>query len=250
MLQTAFATGLTLVSSVNISTCQGMKRDEFATPDASDDVPASAIRTDGISRRAWSRHLEGTLTILRFGSANLLLALGCIALYLGGLTPWLVVVPALIFASFADDALGDDADALTSDKCLFCTINLYLGVPLVALLAVLLARFSGAHSGFSDRPFELIGAIWLVSYLFALVGATVAHEFTHKAGRLSRLAANILLGFTFNGSSSSTISTRTTGRSAPITTPRPRGAASASAPSWRGPSLSNSCKLPISRRRG
>lgn len=140
------------------------------------------------------------LTILRFGSANILLVLGCVALYFGGLTPWLVVVPSLIFASFADDAIGDDEATVAGDTCFFCTLNLYLSVPLVTLLAVLLARFAGQHAGFSDRPIELIGAIWLVSYLFALVGATVAHEFSHRAGRLSRLAAHILLGFTFNGS--------------------------------------------------
>ena len=47
---------------------------------------------------------------------------------------------------------------------------------------------------------ELIGALWVTGYLFALVGATVAHELTHRSSKTARLVAQILLGFTGNAS--------------------------------------------------
>ncbi len=46
----------------------------------------------------------------------------------------------------------------------------------------------------------MIGALWVTGYLFALVGATVAHELTHRPGKLAKLVAQILLGFTGNAS--------------------------------------------------
>jgi alkane 1-monooxygenase len=51
-----------------------------------------------------------------------------------------------------------------------------------------------------DWPLEWIGALWVTGYLFALVGATVAHELTHRPGKLAKLVAQILLGFTGNSS--------------------------------------------------
>ena len=175
-----------------------MKRDEYAPPSSSENISGAEGKASAAT--AWPAFAAKILALLRYASANILLILACVALYAGGLAPWLVVVPALLFASFADEAAGDDDQSLAENECLFCILNLYMTIPLVMSLAVLLARFAGAHQGFTDRPLELIGAIWLAGYLFALVGATVAHEFTHRAGDVSRLAAHILLGFTFNGS--------------------------------------------------
>ncbi|HEY9520570.1 MAG TPA: hypothetical protein VIQ39_03395 [Methyloceanibacter sp.] len=50
------------------------------------------------------------------------------------------------------------------------------------------------------QPFETIGALWLTGYLFALAGATVAYELTHRSNRFAKLLAYPLLGFTGNAS--------------------------------------------------
>jgi alkane 1-monooxygenase len=79
-------------------------------------------------------------------------------------------------------------------------VNLYLTVPLVALLAALLVRLAVLRPSLTERPFETIGALWLSGYLFALAGATVAHELTHRNNRLAKLSAYLLLGVTGNTS--------------------------------------------------
>src|SRR5262245_30378569 len=122
-----------------------MKREEFAKSGSSEDAAPGGGSVGRARPPIWSRTLEGTAAILRYGSANLLLLFASLALIAGGYWPWLVVVPALVFASFADDAVGDDDVTLDGDSCLFCTLNLYATVPLVALLALLLARFAGGH---------------------------------------------------------------------------------------------------------
>ena len=137
------------------------------------------------------------LAALRYGSANFLLLLGCLSLVLRGFAPWIVLAFAMAVGSFADEAAGDDRSSIKDATCIFCDLNLYASLPLVALLGVLLVRFAGD----SDvTTFELIGAIWLTGYLFALVGATVAHELTHRKGTLPQLSAHALLGFTYNPS--------------------------------------------------
>jgi Fatty acid desaturase len=133
-------------------------------------------------------------------SANILLALGAGALLIGGAAAWAVLAVALVFGSFADEIAGDDDSSLKESRCLFCSINLYLSLPLVALLALLLIRFAGERPSLTDNLFETIGALWLVGYLFARVGATVAHDLTHRSTRLAKLSAYVLLGFTGNAS--------------------------------------------------
>ena len=107
---------------------------------------------------------------------------------------------ALVLGSFADEVSGDDDTSLKESRCLFCTANLYLTLPLVSLLAFLLVRFAAERSSLTEQPFETIGALWLTGYLFALAGATVAHELTHRNNRFAKLSAYLLLGFTGNAS--------------------------------------------------
>ena len=113
---------------------------------------------------------------------------------------WVVLALALVFGSFAEEVSGDDDTTLKESRCLFCTANLYLTLPLVGLLAFLLVRFAALHPSLTEQPLETIGALWLTGCLFALAGATVAHELTHRSNRLAKLSAYILLGFTGNAS--------------------------------------------------
>ena len=135
----------------------------------------------------------------RYGSANLLLLLGSASILLGGWAPWLVLAVAMLLGSFADELSGDDRTAL-NDGCLFCKINLYLSLPFVCILALVLVRSAATQPSFTEQPFQLIGVLWLAGYLFALVGATVAHELCHRTSRLAKMSAYMLLGFTGNAS--------------------------------------------------
>ena len=84
------------------------------------------------------------LATLRYGSANFLLMLGAAALVAGGWAIWGVLAFALVFGSSADEVSGDDDTSLKESRCVLCTVNLYLTLPLVALLAFLLVRFDAA----------------------------------------------------------------------------------------------------------
>ena len=152
---------------------------------------------------------------------------------IGGWAIWGVLAFALVFGSFADEVSGDDDVSLKASRCLFCTVNLYLTLPLVALLAILLVRFAALRPSLTEHSFETIGALWLTGYLFALAGATVAHELTHRNNRLAKLSAYLLLGFTGNASFVIYHIYAHIVRSALITTPPRRDAANACAPSWR-----------------
>lgn len=146
--------------------------------------------------RTWA---SGILAAGQYASANILLLLGSLSLLLGGWTPFVVILLIMVFGSFADEISGDDWDRLGERARTFFNVNLYLSLPLMCLLAVLLALFTREHS-FTDQPLQMIGAIWVTGYLFALVGATVGHELTHRHGRLPQTVAHLLLGFTGNTS--------------------------------------------------
>lgn len=136
----------------------------------------------------------------RYGSANVLLVLGAAAIFAGGWVPWLVLAVALGLGSFADETGGDDRTTLDQRSCWFCKVNLYLSLPLVCLLAATLIHFAATEASLTAKPFELIAVLWLSGYLFALVGATVAHELCHRTSRMAKLSAYVLLGFTGNAS--------------------------------------------------
>jgi len=148
------------------------------------------------TRRMWG---SGTLAAGQYASANILLLLGSASLLVGGWMPFVVILFVMVFGSFADELSGEDLDRLGDSARTFYNVNLYLSLPLMCLLAVLLAVFArDAH--FTDEPFQTIGAIWVSGYLFALVGATVGHELTHRRGLVPQAIAHVLLGFTFNTS--------------------------------------------------
>jgi hypothetical protein len=170
---------------------------EFGSSHGGRDGAWVAVKTDAASPPIAPSRMLATL---RYASANILLVLGGGALLVGGWAPWVVLAVALVFGSFADEIAGDDDAALKESRCLFCSINLYLSLPLVILLALLLIRFAGERPSLTENLFETVGALWLVGYLFALVGATVAHELTHRSSGLAKLSAYLLLGFTGNAS--------------------------------------------------
>ena len=153
-----------------------------------------------ISPRPSLFHRFGLSESWRYGSANLLLLLASTSLLVGGWVPWLVLTVAMVLGSFADEVGGDDRATLDHGTCVFCKTNLYLSLPLVCLLAATLIHFAATQSSLTREPFQLIVVLWLSGYLFALVGATVAHELCHRSSRIAKLSAYALLGFTGNAS--------------------------------------------------
>ena len=89
----------------------------------------------------------------------------------------------------SDHCGGGDADSLKESRCIFCTTNLYLTLPLVALLASLLIRLAAKNTSLTENLWETIGALWLTGYLFAFAGAMVAHELTHRNSKFATLSA-------------------------------------------------------------
>ena len=178
-----------------------MRRDEdseWGSGNPDRDSAYAALETDAQRLKLVQR--PGLLATLRYGSANFLLVLGAGALVAGGWATWVVLALALVLGSFADEVSGDDDASLKESRCPFCTVNLYLTLPLVGLSAFLLVRFAAERPSLTAQPFETIGALWLVGYLFALAGATVAHELTHRNSRFAKVSAYLLLGFTGNAS--------------------------------------------------
>jgi hypothetical protein len=161
---------------------------------APDDAPQPPPRAAAIDRR------RSLLATWRYMSANVLLVLGAASLMVGGYAPFAAIALAMALASFADEVSGDDRTTLSDRARAFCDFNLYLSLPLISLLAVVFVLFAADRTSLTDRPLELIGGIWVTGYLFALVGATVAHELTHRQGKLPPAVAHALLGFTGNGS--------------------------------------------------
>ncbi len=160
---------------------------------------ASAAGKEDAAKPSLCRRDE-LLATWRYMSANVLLVLGAGSLLIGGYAPFAVIAVAMAVASFADEASGDDDTTLSDSARAFCNFNLYLSLPLISLLAILLVRFAADRPNPLDWPLQWIGALWVTGYLFALVGATVAHELTHRRGTPAHLVAQILLGFTGNAS--------------------------------------------------
>ncbi|BAQ16769.1 alkane 1-monooxygenase [Methyloceanibacter caenitepidi] len=147
-------------------------------------------------RRTWG---SGILAAGQYASANILLLLGAVSLLVGGWMPFVVILLIMVFGSFADELSGEDLDRLGDGARTFYNANLYLALPLMCLLAVLLAVYA-RNTAVADHTLQTVGAVWVVGYLFALVGATVGHELTHRQGWIPQAAAHVLLGFTFNTS--------------------------------------------------
>ena len=148
------------------------------------------------TRRTWG---SGILAAEQYASANILLLLGSVSLLIGGWMPFAVILLIMVFGSFADELSGENWDRLGDGAKTFYNVNLYLALPLMFLLAGLLAVYA-RDASFAEHPLQTIGAIWVVGYLFALVGATVGHELTHRQGCIPKAVAHLLLGFTLNTS--------------------------------------------------
>jgi hypothetical protein len=138
----------------------------------------------------------------------------------GNAVTWIVAIVIVLIGGPADEALGDEEESKLSDaQRFFFNASLYATLPLLVLITlamlhqVALAYQTGLAAGLPRLLPDLLsdwnlggatnvsGAVFLVGYCYAVFGATVGHELTHKTGVTPAfLSARGLFAFTFNTS--------------------------------------------------
>ncbi len=171
-----------------------------------------AIRIVGV-RLVFKRSLP-----LQYGLGNALLFASVVALTLGGWLIWLVLVAVYVIGGPIDETVDDSFGGPGTSARWFCDVNLFLTLPLITLLTIVFLRSLvsddpvGIHGilGTStdafrlqslDSRIDIAAAIFLVGSCYAMFGATVAHELTHRTGNsIAQLSARGLLALMFNTS--------------------------------------------------
>jgi len=146
--------------------------------------------------------MQGDGVALRFGLANVLLVAGIASVLVGVWATVVVAAVAMLSGGPVDEAAGDDESTVGDAGRRYYALNLYATAPLIALLTIAylytVRQSAGTIEGFG-QALPLLAAGFLVGYLYALVGVTVAHELTHWThDRIAQESARILLSFTFN----------------------------------------------------
>lgn len=138
----------------------------------------------------------------------------------GGAVALAVAIVIVLIGGPADEALGDEEESKLSDaQRAFFNASLYATLPLLVLITlallhqVALAWQTGAASALPrllpealsgwdvGRAADVAVAVFLTGYCYAVFGATVGHELTHKTSvRPAFLSARGLFAFTFNTS--------------------------------------------------
>lgn len=156
---------------------------------------------------------------LRYLLGNLLLLAAATAIFSGGAAVWIVTIAIVAIGGPADEALGDVDGELSDAQRLFFNANLYATLPLLALVTLAMLQSVaieyrvGLAAGWSPL-LPAIGAggalsgganlavvVLLAGYCYAVFGATVGHELTHRTGvTAAYLSARGLFAFTFNTS--------------------------------------------------
>lgn len=160
------------------------------------------------------------LQAARYVLANVLLLLAAAgALLGGGALIWVVTAIVVLVGGPLDEVAGDDVCSLSDAQRRFFDLNLYATLPLLAFLTLaMLCRVAvHFHAGLAADLPDLIpglGSRWslgsttntaicvtLTGYCYAAIGATVAHELTHRSDvRSAAFVARGLLAFSFNTS--------------------------------------------------
>ena len=145
------------------------------------------------------------------GNAFLIAAIA--ALLVGGPSIWIVAVIILAVGAPVDESVGDTDNHISESHVLFFQANVYATLPLLALATLALWRIVALtfHTGIIaviPQVFPAMGsggyadvgvAVFLVGYCYAVFGATVGHELTHRTGVLAAyVSARGLFALTFN----------------------------------------------------
>lgn len=152
---------------------------------------------------------------VRYALANIMIAGSIVAVAWGGWLIWVALAAIYATGGPLDEVLDESSIAAAPKARWFCNANLYFTLPLILLLVYVFVRFAaGAHFRFpatvarlDQAPFlvwqqrsDFPAAALLVGSCYTMFGATVAHELTHRSGRLARFSARALLSLMWNTS--------------------------------------------------
>jgi alkane 1-monooxygenase len=138
--------------------------------------------------------LRALLVSARYALTNTLLLAFIAALAVGGWPIWVVVGSSILIGGAVDEAAGDECEQGGGRGELFFDANLYATLPLLIVVTYLLLGLVA-----SGRSAGAVAAAVGAGYFYALAGATVAHELTHRVTRpLAIASARALLAFTLN----------------------------------------------------
>jgi fatty acid desaturase len=177
---------------------------------------ARSPRQPGDSRAVFKQRLMMRSIPLRFGLANALIIASGAAIACGGWPIVLAIAAIYVMGGPVDEVVNDRGGHLAFARQWFCDANLYLTLPLILLLTFVYLQFAGGSSfelpivraaaGWS-RPqgtwrygMDLAAATLLVGTCYAMFGATVAHELTHRPAALAQQSARGLLALMWNTS--------------------------------------------------
>ena len=156
---------------------------------------------------------------LRYLLANAAMLAAAVAIACGGAAIWVVAIAVVAIGGPADEALGDDESRLSGTQRVFFNASLYATLPLLALITLAMLHLVAveyqtgvaaslplllpevlASWSFGGKA-DAAAAVFLAGYCYAVFGATVGHELTHRTGvRPAFLSARGLFAFTFNTS--------------------------------------------------
>lgn len=157
---------------------------------------------------------------LRYLLGNSAMIASLAGILCGGAVALAVAIVIVLIGGPADEALGDEQESQLSDaQRAFFNASLYATLPLLALitLAMLHQVALSFQTGFGaalprlgpnlpagwdlGQAADVAVAVFLSGYCYAVFGATVGHELTHKTAVVpAYLSARGLLAFTFNTS--------------------------------------------------
>jgi alkane 1-monooxygenase len=157
---------------------------------------------------------------LRYSLGNAAMIAALVAILCGNAVTWMVAIAIVLIGGPADEALGDGEESKLSDaQRAFFNASLYATLPLLVLITlamlhqVAITYQAGLAAGLPrllpDGPSgwkpggaaDVAGAVFLAGYCYAVFGATVGHELTHRTGVTPAfLSARGLFAFTFNTS--------------------------------------------------
>jgi hypothetical protein len=156
---------------------------------------------------------------LRYLLGNCALIVALAAILCGGVLAWIVGLALMLIGGYADETVGDQEIRLSHARRFFFNANLYATLPLLVLVMlamlhqVALTYGAGIAVGVPrllpdpipglslGEIIDTAGAVFLAGYCYAVFGATVGHELTHKTGaKAAYLSARGLLALTFNAS--------------------------------------------------
>jgi alkane 1-monooxygenase len=157
------------------------------------------------------------LKAARYASMNLLVLVMIAALLVGGPWGWVVYVVTALLTTVGDEHAGDDTATLGGRAAWFYDLNLYLTLPLVALMVLLAVGhvapagspfFAGLWSVFgadhavalaATGSWSLAGLIVAAGLFVGAAAVNVAHELMHRTGNLRAwLSSRWLLAFSLD----------------------------------------------------